>query len=64
MAIDAEEVRTGFSALESSDGGAFFAHVADDVDCTAGGVHSLAGRHWSKAEFQAGSPGSRGALLI
>jgi ketosteroid isomerase-like protein len=52
MTVSPEEVRSLFRGLESGDGAAFFAHVADDVDWTVEGTHPLAGRYHSKAEFQ------------
>jgi ketosteroid isomerase-like protein len=53
MAVSPEQVRSLFKGLESSNGSAFFAHVADDVDWTVEGTHPLAGHYRSKAEFQA-----------
>jgi uncharacterized protein len=52
MTVSPQEVRSLFRGLESGDGAAFFAHVADDVDWTVEGTHPLAGRYRSKAEFQ------------
>jgi len=52
MAVSSDQVRGLFRGLESGDGAAFFAHVADDVDWTVEGTHPLAGRYRSKAEFQ------------
>ena len=52
MTVSPDEVRRLFKALESGDGAAFFAEVADDVDWTVEGTHPLAGRYHSKAEFQ------------
>jgi ketosteroid isomerase-like protein len=53
MAVSPDEVRSLFKSLESGDGAAFFAEVADDVDWTVEGTHPLAGHYRSKAEFQA-----------
>ena len=52
MAVSPDEVRRLFSGLESGDGAALFAHVADDVDWIVEGTHPLAGHYHSKAEFQ------------
>ena len=53
MPVTEKDVRKLFSKLESGDGTAFFAHVADDVDWTVFGTHPLAGRYRSKEEFVA-----------
>lgn len=53
MPVTLEQVRAIFSNLETGDGSAFFAHVADDVDWTVQGTHPLAGRYHSKTEFRA-----------
>ena len=42
-----------FKSLEAGDGGAFFTHVADDVDWTVEGTHPRAGHYNSKADFLA-----------
>ena len=42
-----------FRNLEAGDGGAFFVHVADDVDWIVEGTHPLAGHYHSKADFLA-----------
>ena len=42
-----------FRNLETGDGGAFFVHVADDVDWIVEGTHPLAGHYHSKADFLA-----------
>ena len=52
MAVSPQEVRSLFKSLESGNGSAFFAHVADDVDWIVEGTHPLAGHYRSKAEFQ------------
>jgi ketosteroid isomerase-like protein len=52
MAVSPDEVRSLFKGLESGNGAAFFAHVADDVDWIVEGTHPLAGHYRSKAEFQ------------
>ena len=39
-----DRIRQIFKGLETGDGAAFFAHVADDVDWTVMGTHPLAGR--------------------
>jgi uncharacterized protein len=46
-----ERIRQIFKALETGDGGAFFAHVADDVDWTVMGTHPLAGHYQSRAAY-------------
>jgi hypothetical protein len=55
MAVTADYVRRVFKGLESGDGAAFFAHVADDVDWIVEGTHPLAGHYHSKADFIAGT---------
>ena len=52
MAVSPQDVRNLFKGLESGNGSAFFAHVADDVDWIVEGTHPLAGHYRSKAEFQ------------
>ena len=52
MAVSEHEVRALFKSLESGNGAAFFAQVADDVDWTVQGTHPLAGHYRSKAEFR------------
>ena len=52
MAITPDYVREIFKGLETGDGGAFFKHVADDVDWTVMGTHPLAGHYCSKRAFQ------------
>ena len=51
QAITADRVRDIFKGLENGDGGAFFTHVADDVDWIVMGTHPLAGHYLSKADF-------------
>jgi ketosteroid isomerase-like protein len=46
-----DRIRQIFQALESGDGAAFFAHIADDVDWTVMGTHPLAGHYHSKAAY-------------
>jgi uncharacterized protein len=46
-----DRIRQIFKALETGDGAAFYAHVADDVDWTVMGTHPLAGRYRSKAAY-------------
>ena len=53
MSVELTQVRDIFKNLESGDGGAFFTHVADDVDWIVEGTHPLAGHYHSKAEFVA-----------
>jgi hypothetical protein len=55
MAITQESVRTIFKGLESGDGAAFFAHVADNVDWIVEGTHPLAGHYLSKKAFIEGT---------
>jgi ketosteroid isomerase-like protein len=52
MAVSESDVRALFKGLETGNGAAFFAHVADDVDWTVEGTHPLAGHYHGKAEFQ------------
>ncbi len=55
MAINADYVREIFRGLERGDGGAFFDHVAEDVDWIVMGTHPLAGHYRSKAAFISGT---------
>ena len=55
MSLDEQMVRRIFAGLEHGDGGAFFSHVADNVDWTVMGTHPLAGHYNSKADFRAGT---------
>jgi uncharacterized protein len=50
-----DEVRNIFLGLEKGNGGAFFDHVASNVDWTVMGTHPLAGRYRSKQAFIAGT---------
>jgi ketosteroid isomerase-like protein len=50
-----EQVRDIFRGLERGDGGAFFNHVAPNVDWTVMGTHPLAGHYQSKHAFTAGT---------
>jgi uncharacterized protein len=53
--ISAEQVRKIFEGLEKGDGGAFFQHVAEDVDWIVMGTHPLAGHYSSKKDFIEGT---------
>ena len=55
MPITLDRVREIFKGLESGDGAAFFDHVADDVDWTVMGTHTLAGHYLNKTAFIAGT---------
>jgi hypothetical protein len=57
-----DRIRQIFKALETGDGAAFFAHVADDVDWTVMGTHPLAGHYHSKADY-AGAFAKLGKVL-
>ena len=46
-----DRIRQLFKALETGDGAAFFAHIADDVDWTVMGTHPLAGHYHSRADY-------------
>ena len=63
MAITPERVREVFKGLENGDGGAFFEHVADDVDWIVMGTHPLAGHYRSKKNFIAGTFAKLGRVL-
>ena len=63
MTLTADFARQVFQGLESSDGAAFFAHVADDVDWTVMGTHPLAGHYHSKAEFLGATFAKLGKVL-
>jgi hypothetical protein len=54
-AVTTDRVRDIFKGLENGDGGAFFRHVADDVDWIVMGTHPLAGHYLSKADFIEGT---------
>jgi ketosteroid isomerase-like protein len=53
MPVQANYVESLFANLENGNGGAFFEHVADDVDWTVMGTHPLAGTYHTKADFLA-----------
>ena len=63
MTISADSVRQIFKGLETGDGGAFFAHVAEGVDWTVMGTHPLAGHYRSKPDFVAGTFAKLGRVL-
>ena len=63
MTVSESRVRQIFAGLEAGDGGAFFAHVADDVDWTVMGTHPLAGHYDTKADFIAGTFAKLGQVL-
>ncbi len=46
-----DRIRGIFKALETGDGAAFFAHIADDVDWTVMGTHPLAGHYHTRAAY-------------
>ena len=46
-----DRIRQIFQALETGDGAAFFAHIAEDVDWTVMGTHPLAGHYHSRAAY-------------
>jgi ketosteroid isomerase-like protein len=64
MAITAETVRAIFKGLEAGDGGAFFEHVASDVDWTVMGTHPLAGRYRTKQAFVEATFAKLGKVLV
>jgi uncharacterized protein len=51
MTIQANYVESLFANLENGKSGAFFEHVADDVNWTVMGTHPLAGNYHTKADF-------------
>ncbi|HEX2109423.1 MAG TPA: nuclear transport factor 2 family protein [Rubrobacteraceae bacterium] len=53
MTVQAGYVESLFANLENGESGAFFEHVADDVDWTVMGTHPLAGTYHTKADFLA-----------
>ena len=53
MSLTLTDIQAIFKNLETGDGGAFFTHVAEDVDWIVEGTHPLAGHYHSKAEFVA-----------
>ncbi len=53
MTVQANYVKSLFANLENGKSGAFFEHVADDVNWTVMGTHPLAGTYHTKADFLA-----------
>ena len=53
MSVQANYVKSLFANLENGKSGAFFEHVADDVNWTVMGTHPLAGTYRTKADFLA-----------
>ena len=53
MTVQASYVKSLFANLEEGKSGAFFEHVADDVNWTVMGTHPLAGSYHTKADFLA-----------
>ena len=53
MSLALTQIYDIFKNLETGDGGAFFGHVADNVDWIVEGTHPLAGHYHSKADFLA-----------
>jgi uncharacterized protein len=53
MTVQAKYVESLFANLENGKSGAFFEHVADDVNWTVMGTHPLAGTYYTKADFLA-----------
>ncbi len=53
MTVQAKYVESLFANLENGKSGAFFEHVADDVNWTVMGTHPLAGTYHTKADFLA-----------
>jgi uncharacterized protein len=53
MTVQANYVKSLFANLENGKSGAFFEHVADEVDWTVMGTHPLAGTYHTKADFLA-----------
>jgi ketosteroid isomerase-like protein len=51
MTVQANYVKSLFANLENGKSGAFFEHVADDVDWTVMGTHPLAGTYLTKDDF-------------
>ncbi len=51
MTVQANYVESLFANLENGKSGAFFEHVADDVNWTVMGTHPLAGTYYTKADF-------------
>jgi ketosteroid isomerase-like protein len=53
LTVQASYVKSLFANLENGKSGAFFEHVADDVNWTVMGTHPLAGTYHTKADFLA-----------
>jgi uncharacterized protein len=53
VTVQASYVKCLFANLENGKSGAFFEHVADDVNWTVMGTHPLAGTYHTKADFLA-----------
>jgi ketosteroid isomerase-like protein len=53
VTVQASYVKSLFANLENGKSGAFFEHVADDVNWTVMGTHPLAGTYHTKADFLA-----------
>src|SRR5918997_2718190 len=51
MTVHASYVKSLFANLENGKSGAFFEHVADDVEWTVMGTHPLAGTYHTKDDF-------------
>jgi uncharacterized protein len=51
MTVQANYVKSLFANLENGKSGAFFEHVADDVNWTVMGSHPLAGTYHTKVDF-------------
>jgi ketosteroid isomerase-like protein len=51
MTVQASYVKSLFANLENGRSGAFFEHVADDVQWTVMGTHPLAGTYHTKDDF-------------
>lgn len=63
MAITPDHVREILKGLETGDGAAFFENVAEDVDRTVMGTHSLAGHYPKKRAFREGTFAKLGKVL-
>ena len=53
MTVQANYVESLFANLENGESGAFFEHVADDVNWRVMGTHPLVGTYHTKADFLA-----------
>ncbi len=51
MTVQASYIKSLFANLENGKSGAFFEHVADDVEWTVMGTHPLAGTYHTKDDF-------------